>query len=116
MANKYDFNVTQGANFKPSIIWKDANGNPVDLTGYTAKMQVRKEPADTSYLIELSTANSRISIPTPANGTIEFNISSADTLGLASGTYKYDLMMTDSGGVVTKLVYGAFTVDAGITR
>jgi hypothetical protein len=33
--------VEQGAYWDQPLLWKDSNGDPVDLTGYTADMQVR---------------------------------------------------------------------------
>ncbi len=37
-ASKYDFAIEQGTSFKLSLIYKDANGTPVNLTGWCARL------------------------------------------------------------------------------
>ncbi len=36
---KHTLYVYRGATFSEAIIWKDENGTPVDLTGFTARMR-----------------------------------------------------------------------------
>jgi hypothetical protein len=38
-AGRYDFIIEQGATFRKVFRWQQSNGDPVDLTGTTAKMQ-----------------------------------------------------------------------------
>jgi hypothetical protein len=38
-AGKYDFVIEAGATFRKVFRWQQSNGDPVDLTGTTAKMQ-----------------------------------------------------------------------------
>ena len=38
-AGKYDFLIEQGATFRKVFRWQQSNGDQVDLTGTTAKMQ-----------------------------------------------------------------------------
>ena len=42
MAAVYDITIEQGATFRLSLVWKDSSNVPVNLTGYTARMQVRR--------------------------------------------------------------------------
>ena len=44
------FYLYGGATFSEPIVIKDADGTPVDLTNYTAKMQVRRDISDTIRL------------------------------------------------------------------
>ena len=37
-ASKYDFTIEQGSSFKISLIYKDNGGNPVNLTGWCARL------------------------------------------------------------------------------
>jgi len=37
-AGKYSFTIEQGSTVDFEITYKDSNGNPVDLTGYQARM------------------------------------------------------------------------------
>ena len=55
MAASYDITIAQGAELQHNLIWKDSAGVPIDLTGYTAKMQVRQRYASDDAVLSLST-------------------------------------------------------------
>lgn len=114
MAETLNFVCDQRANFSEVWTWytDTARTTAMNLTGYTAVMEVRN--AAGTLIITLSTANSRIALGGAA-GTITLTIDDADTDGLTAGVYHYDLMLTSSGGVQTRLVKGTFTVDAAVT-
>lgn len=116
-AGKHNFLCEQGATFNPTITWKDEAGDPVSLTGYTGRMQVRKNYADSgvAIIISLTTENGRMSLG-GSNGTIELLIDAVDTDDLPSGTHKYDLELESGSGVVTRLLKGSFKVDPEVTR
>jgi hypothetical protein len=40
-AGKYSFTIEQGATLDFEIQYRDGNGNPINLTGYTGKMEIR---------------------------------------------------------------------------
>lgn len=37
-ASKYDFSIEQGSSFRLSIVHRDDSGNPIDMTGYCARL------------------------------------------------------------------------------
>ena len=39
-AGKYNFTIEQGATVDFEIAYTDSNGDPIDLTGYDARMQL----------------------------------------------------------------------------
>ena len=52
-AGKYHLIIEQGATLNLEIQYKDSAGTPVDLTGYSGKMQIRSDYADnnpTTYI------------------------------------------------------------------
>ena len=110
----YDLCIPQGATFTKVIRWKQ-NGALVDLTGYTARMQVRATTEAASSLIELTTENGRISLGGTA-GTITLNISATDTAALTAGRGVYDLELVAPNGTVFKPVGGVVTIPRNITR
>jgi hypothetical protein len=87
---------------------------PVSLTGYTARMQLRTKLADTAFLLELTSANGGIVIDT-VNKTILLTISAADTALLTFKSAVYSLEMVN-GTTVIPLIYGNFTLESEITR
>lgn len=114
-AASYDFEIEQGATLLKPIVWKDSAGTAVNLTGYTAKMQIRKSVSSEDVLLELSTVNSKLSI-TANTGTITMIFSAATTEAIDWSRGKYDLELTSSTGVVTRLLEGEITVSKEITR
>ena len=111
---RYNLTVYKGTTFQLKPVWK-IGGVPVDLTGYTADMQVRAA-TDTAIIVELSTTNGRITIDA-AYGRINLYISATDTAALTAGAYQYDLNLTNSvDGTVYKILQGAFTIAASVTH
>jgi len=108
----YDLVCPQGASFDKTFTWT-IGGTAVNLTGYTAAMQVRVGFDTATTLVSL-TNGSGITLGGTA-GTIGVAISAAVTAGVAAGSYAYDLELY-SGSTVTRLLQGAFTVTPGVTR
>jgi tRNA threonylcarbamoyladenosine modification (KEOPS) complex Pcc1 subunit len=115
MAAKYDIICDQGATFNREITWLDSSANPVNLTSYTARMQVRETPDSSAVLLGLTTENNRIALGGTA-GKITLTVSATDTAAVSAGEYVYDLEVISSLGTVTRLIQGCFTVDAEVTR
>lgn len=115
VAAKYDITCDQGSTFSRVLTWKDSNGDPINLTGYTARMQLRVESTSTAAALSLTTENGRIALGGSA-GTITLTIAAADTASLASGPYVYDLEVVSGAGVVTRLVMGGFLNRPEVTR
>jgi hypothetical protein len=113
-ATTYDILIEQGATYSQLITYKD-NGVAVNLTGYTARMQVRATLEAASALIELTTANGRIALGGTA-GTITLTISATDTAALTSGRGVYDLELVSGSGIVTRLLQGVATISRNVTR
>lgn len=114
-AATYDFEIEQGATRIVPLVWKDSSGNPVNLTGASARMQVRRSAADTEVLLEMSTSNSRISVAA-LEGKINLIFSASVTAALKWRRGQYDLEVTSGDGSVTRLMQGEITVSPEITR
>jgi len=112
-AGKHNFYCEQGATFSSVLTWKDENGNPINVTGYAAQMQVRSKPC-TDAILTLSNTNGKIALG-GALGTITLTLAASETDDLKPGTYIYDLEMSQSG-TVTRLIEGSFTVSPEVTK
>jgi len=115
MAGTYDFEIEQGATFVRTITWKNSAGILVDLTGYTARMQVRSTVAAPDVLLELTNANSRLGLGGAA-GTVAIRLSAAETALISWRKGVYDLELVAPSGTVTRLLTGAVTVSFEVTR
>jgi len=80
-----NFDTHAGETFSASFTCLDSAGVAVNLTGYTARAQVRSTPTSTAILLNLAPT-----IPTPANGIIVINVATA---GIAAGIYYWDLVL-----------------------
>ena len=113
VAGIYNIICEQGATFQRNLLWQ-SNGVPNDLTGYTARMQVRTDYASTTIVVELTTENSRISLGGTA-GTIALTIPATITAALTPAVYVYDLELI-IGSIVYRLVQGKFSVNPEVTK
>lgn len=109
MATKINLIIDQGSSFETTLNLTDDNDNAVNLTGFTGAGQIRKHYTS-------STATSFSVTLGGANGTVTLAMSSNSTANLASGRYVYDIEVTDSSGIVSRLFEGIVTVTPQVTR
>lgn len=109
MGTKINLVIDQGTSFESVLNLKDDDENPVNLTGYTGAGQIRKHYSSsnsTSFTIALG----------GANGTVTISLSANTTANLVAGRYVYDVEVTDTGGLVSRLFEGIVTVTPQVTR
>jgi hypothetical protein len=116
-AGKYDFSIEQGSSFTLSFIYKDEDKNPVDLTGWCARLiwktntgtieTFSTETVNASYRFDIDEPNGKLVLQFPASVTNNFNFNSA----------KYDLELQsdddlyNSGGkYTTRILYGTINL------
>ena len=114
-AGELDLIIEQGATFDPILTWRDENGALVDVTGYSARMQIRDTIDATTTLVDLTSAAGDIVLGAAA-GTIQIIISATDTALFAWEDGVYDLEMIEPGGAVRRLVRGSVAVSPEVTR
>lgn len=116
-AKVIDITIEQGAQFSPTFTWTDDNGDPVDLTGYTAKMEIRKEKDKTSAkIITLTDSGGGIDI-NGTEGEVTPIIDASETAELGFLWAWYDLQLTppDNSEAVKRLVQGRVEFDKSVT-
>jgi hypothetical protein len=117
-AGLHNFLCNQGATFTRTLTWTDSAKKARDLTGYTARMQVRSSVESSSVIVELTTVNGKITLGTTTDtkGQVTLLLSATTTAALTPGQYVYDLELVSAGGEVTRLLEGNFVVKAEVTR
>ena len=113
IAGIYNITMDQGAQWTLQVVYDNNNGTPFDLTGYTARMQVRPKFGSDNAVLTISSPSSGIVI-TPLTGTLNLTATTAQTGDIPGGFYVYDLEIS-SGGVVTRLMQGSVTVRDQVT-
>ena len=89
---------------------------PINLTGYTAALQIRSLPEDPVAVLSLATGGNGITIPTPTDGTVVVEATAVQTQAIIAGTYYYDIEITSQSGIVYRLAQGQVVVSAEVTR
>jgi hypothetical protein len=114
-AGTYDIAIEQGATWRLVVICKDESGAVINLTGFVARMQVRRRVRSDTILAELTDTNGGITV-TPLLGKLELFLSDDTTAAFAFTHAVYDLEIESSGGETTRVLQGAFTVSLEVTR
>lgn len=115
MAEKYNILIDQGSTYTLALNYKDSAGTAINLTGYTAAMQIRNTVDSATTVLSLSSPSNGIVI-TGATGLITITVTAAQTRDMIANTYVYDLEITSGSGIVTRLVQGSVIVSAEVTR
>jgi hypothetical protein len=114
-AGYHHFIIEQGATFKHTLTLKDSSDALINLTGYSAEMDLRKNQDDSNEVATLTVANNRITLGGSA-GTIVLEISASDTSALLVGDGVYDIDLTDSNGKVDRILEGTYSVRGNVSR
>lgn len=112
-----DLDVYKGSTFVKIIQWKTGTTPvAVNLTGCTARMQIRKAVNDSAVMDTLSTENAKIVIHEPLNGrfkiVIPAEVSSLYTF--TSAVYDLEIIFTDS--TVVRVTEGCVRAIPEVTR
>lgn len=118
-AATYDITIDQGATYALSMIYRGPNidadtpGDPFDVTGCTAAMQIRL--AVGSPVLISATENAGITVGT-TDGRIDVILPEEQTILLTTKRARYDLYITFPNGTVRRLLEGKVTIDLTITN
>src|SRR5210317_282250 len=108
VANLY---IDQGSTFSTTVFVKNDDETAFDLTAYTAAGQIRKSYSSSTKV------DFTLEIANPASlGQINLSLTPTQTSTLEEGRYVYDIEVTSSGDVITRVVEGLVTVSPQVTR
>ncbi len=86
---------------------------PVDFTGWTARMKIRRSLSSETELVALDETDG---ITLGTDGSVLIIIDDATTAALSFNTGVYDLEVVSPTGVVKRLAEGAVTLSKEVTR
>lgn len=101
--------VNNGTDFIQEFDLYQNNGNPIDLTNYSAASSLRKH-RDSQTSVSFV-----VGFPDRQNGKIKISIPSWTTAKLKPGRYVYDILLTKPNGDKTIVVEGSINARAGIS-
>ena len=116
MAVQYNVEIDQGADWFLNVTYEQPAGTPVNITGYTAALQIRTSPLAKTAVLSLTNGNG-ITI-TGAAGLLQCQATAAQTGAITNGRYAYDIEITSPSPAftVTRLAQGTVEVIAQVTR
>lgn len=111
----YPITLTQGDGFQLPLTLKQSKTGPgIDLTGYTAEADIRRNAADPAESAVFSVAI--LDQTVPANlGKIVMSLTPVQTRAL-NGKYVYDLQLTPAAGTPLTYLKGTITIEPDVTR
>ena len=112
-AGIYDITIDQGSDYSLGLVLKDSLDVPMDLTGYSARAQIRPKKDSTTLTASFVCA---INSP-PTDGAITVTLSNAVSADITAGTYYYDLeVYTPNDSYVQRLIEGKAKIRQEVTR
>jgi hypothetical protein len=126
-AGRYSFTIEQGATLDFELAYKDSNNNPIDLTNYQGRMQIRPSVGSDIKYITLSSSldldgtglnfSGSDGLNSPTSGTIGIFISanSSSQLDFTEAVYDLELSTGSTYPVVTRLLEGQVQLSKNVT-
>jgi hypothetical protein len=110
MSFRDDFKIDAGARSIRTFVYKDAEGDVVNLTGYTALAQVRKSTFGPLVI-------SAVPVIHPSTYVITLTFTPEQTLALRDSNYVYALQVSNiATGDVAVVANGVLTINQAIVR
>jgi hypothetical protein len=115
MAVQKNFEVDQNATFTFQVQYTEEDEiTAIDLTGATAKLQVRDTQGGSKLAFTLTSPVGGITIDGPT-GTLTIKMTPTQTNKLFYPKSSYDIMVIDSNGNKIKLLEGFLTLSRSVT-
>ena len=107
-----NWKVTQGDSFELQLEYQDEDKNPIDITGYTIRMEIKDKPGG-RILSAICTEGDGIIISDPTTGIMEITVSPEKTRKFNYPRASYQIQGTDQYGENVTFLQGWFLVNAG---
>lgn len=127
-AGKYSFIIEQGSTLDFEISYKDSNNNPIDLTNYGGRMQIRPTVQSSDVYLSLSSnrnsdgtglnfSGSNSTTP-PTSGSIGIYVSAitSSLLDFNEAYYDLEIYSGSSPEYVVRILEGKVKLSKEVTR
>lgn len=110
---KVQLDIFQGSTFTKSFTWS-VNGTPVNLTGATAKFQIKTSASDTTPLLELTEASGIVL--GGSTGVIEVKLTDEQTASLPCGNKVHGMKVYFPSGDDRALFQGMVSIQEFVVK
>ncbi len=105
--------IEQGTTWAISWPILDAAGEPMDLTGWTVRAQIRESVTAAEVLHEFTTAKGNATVE---QSYVTLSVAPSESSAWPWRNAVYDVELTDPTGRVARIAEGAVTVSPEVTR
>lgn len=98
-----NLNIHKGTYFEETFILTADDGLGLNLNGASVTARIKKHPTTTQFYPFSTTL-------TIADSSVKISMASSITAELTSGRNNYDILITNSNGLITKVVEGNILV------
>jgi len=109
MAQVQNLYIDQGTTFSLSIIVSDQNGDPKDLTDYTAAAQMRR-----SYYTNTA-IDFTADVTMPDDGEVTISLTAEETTAIKAGRYVYDIEISSDSETI-RVLEGIIVINPEVTK
>jgi hypothetical protein len=113
--DKRTYTIRTRDDFVKLLTFTSDGTTPIDMTGYSFEMQIRKCKSDVDAILSLSSP-ADIDISDVANGNITISITDTVTTTLNEGNAVFDLKWTTDLGIITTILEGNFQILETVTK
>ena len=110
-STRVDITCRRGDTFKLEFTFTDDDGDAIDLTSYTWKMDVKETDTSSGDII----GDTSFTYTGNNEGKLTVTATASTMSGVSGGLYVYDLQSTN-GGTVKTWVYGIFKVNEDVSE
>lgn len=110
MAISTNLYIDQGSDFSVSVNITESDGTAKNLTGYTARAQLRK-----SYYSKTNVTFTS-AVTAPAEGEVTISLTNAQTANIKAGRYVFDVETVSNANAVTRILEGMVIINPEVTK
>jgi hypothetical protein len=110
MAISTNLYIDQGTDFSVSVNISETDGTAKNLSGYTARAQLRK-----SYYSKTNVTFTS-AVTAPSEGEITISLSNAQTANIKAGRYVFDVETVSNANVIARILEGMVIINPEVTR
>lgn len=126
-AGKYSFKIEQGATLDFELAYKDSGSNPIDLTNYQARMQIRPSAGSETVYLTLSSSLEADGTGLSLSGSDGLNPATSGTIGVFisansssqldfnEAVYDLEIATGSTYPTVTRILEGSIQLSKNVT-
>lgn len=111
-----DITIEQGTSISRTFTVTTDGSTPVDLTGYSCRMQIREDTDSKAVIASYNNSNGKLTVSSPASGVLTWTVTNTETAAYKFNTAVYDLEIISGSGIVTRLLQGEVTLSKEVTK